>query len=192
MDGRAGSRAGPATCVRTRWISSPHALDWNPLQLESELEKLETAFGTRHPDQRQDDMRLLVPQTREGGIFDLSDAIRETRSCRLPWRHSTSYSPRRTRHRHPLRRHRPHRAQSPSRRRILLSRHTCPRLRSRNFLREPSNAFPRKRPPIFPRKKDGTLSTYLLGIAAINAAHYTLAELGGRISRPVRRQISNS
>ena len=43
-------------------------------QLESELEKLETAFGTAR-QVTAEEVRLLVPQTREGGIFDLSRAI---------------------------------------------------------------------------------------------------------------------
>ena len=46
----------------------------NPLQLESELIKLETAFGTSSRIS-SGEVRLLVPQTREGGIFDLSEAI---------------------------------------------------------------------------------------------------------------------
>ncbi len=47
------------------------------MQLEQELEKLETAFGKAHPIS-SDDIRMLVPQTREGGIFDLRRGDRAT------------------------------------------------------------------------------------------------------------------
>ena len=46
----------------------------NPMQLSTELEKLSTAFG-RQAEVNAQGVRLLVPQTREGGIFDLNEAI---------------------------------------------------------------------------------------------------------------------
>ena len=86
------------------------------LQLESELEKLETAFGNARPV-TADDVRILVPQTREGGIFDLSEAVAKTRPVACPRDTRPASSARRTRHRHPLGGHRADRSQSPPRER---------------------------------------------------------------------------
>jgi len=46
----------------------------DPMQLSTEFDKLQSAFP-RGEEISADDIRLLVPQTREGGIFDLSNAI---------------------------------------------------------------------------------------------------------------------
>jgi DNA polymerase-3 subunit delta len=147
----------------------------NALQLESELVKLETAFGNM-VQISADDVRLLVPQTREGGIFDLSDAIAK-RDLRFALDTLGQLI------------HQGERgigillaAIVPTVRNLLLAKD----LMGRHCLSPPSQpqffagALKRLSPDEtahLPRKKDGTLSTYLLGIAAINASHYTLAEL---------------
>ncbi len=147
----------------------------NPLQLESELMKLETAFGTGNHISSED-VRLLVPQTREGGIFDLSDAVLKRD---LPLALET------------LRQliHQGERgigillaAIVPTVRNLLLAKdlilihHLSPPSQPQFFA-----GTLRRLPPMetshLPRKKDGTISAYLLGIAAANASHYTLDEL---------------
>ena len=71
MDGHARASV---VCSCARRSGCPRGPRWlNPLQLESELGKLETAFGTGSRIS-SGEVRLLVPQTRERH-FDLSDAI---------------------------------------------------------------------------------------------------------------------
>jgi len=48
----------------------------DPMQLSTEFSKLQSAFP-RGEEISADDIRLLIPQTREGGIFDLSGAIQQ-------------------------------------------------------------------------------------------------------------------
>jgi DNA polymerase III subunit delta len=147
----------------------------NPLQLESELGKLETAFGsgTRISP---GEVRLLVPQTREGGIFDLSDAIlKRDLPLALETLHQLIHQ---GEHGIP----------------ILLAA-VVPTVRNLLLVKDlmlSYSLFPPSQPQFFagtlkllapaetahlPRKKDGTISAYLLGIAAISASHYTLEEL---------------
>jgi len=144
-------------------------------QLENELEKLETAFGKAHSI-TVDDVRLLVPQTREGGIFDLSDAVARRN---LPLALDTL-------------------AQLfkqgekgvgillaaiiPTVRNLLLVkdllvRHKLPPPAQAHFFAGTLKRLPEQALSHLPRKKDGTLNAYPLGIAAINASHYTLPEL---------------
>jgi DNA polymerase-3 subunit delta len=145
------------------------------LQLESELEKLETAFGeTRQVS--ADDVRILVPQTREGGIFDLSRAI-EKRNLALALETLDQL----------LRQGESGigillAAVVPTVRNLLLAKD----LLHRHRLLAPSQPqyfvamlkrLPEDATSHLPRKKDGTLNTFFLGIAAINAAHFSLNEL---------------
>ena len=147
----------------------------NPLQLESELGKLETAFGngTRISS---GDVRLLVPQTREGGIFDLSDAILK-RDLALALETLQQLI------------HQGERGIG-----ILLAA-VVPTVRNLLVVKDlilSHNLSPPSQPQFFagtlkrlspaetahlPRKKDGTISAYLLGIAAASASHYSLKEL---------------
>jgi DNA polymerase-3 subunit delta len=147
----------------------------NPLQLESELGKLETAFGTGTRIS-SGEIRLLVPQTREGGIFDLSDAILK-RDLVLALETLQQLI------------HQGERGVG-----ILLAA-VVPTVRNLLVVKDlilSHNLSPPSQPQFFagilkrlspvetahlPRKKDGTLSTYLLGIAATSASHYTLEEL---------------
>jgi DNA polymerase III subunit delta len=147
----------------------------NPLQLESELGKLETAFGTG-AQINSGDVRLLVPQTREGGIFDLSDAIlKRDLALALETLHQLI--------------HQGERGIG-----ILLAA-VVPTVRNLLVVKDlilSHNLSPPSQPQFFagtlkrlspaetahlPRKKDGTLSAYLLGIAAASASHYSLEEL---------------
>jgi DNA polymerase-3 subunit delta len=144
-------------------------------QLENELDKLETAFGKSHPIGAED-VRGLVPQTREGGIFDLSEAIARRN---LPLALDTLQQ---------LMRQGEKgvgillAAIVPTVRNLLLVkdllvRHkisppTQPQFFGSSLKRLPESALSH-----LPRKKDGSLNTYPLGIAAINASHYALPEL---------------
>ncbi|HEY5769433.1 MAG TPA: DNA polymerase III subunit delta [Terrimicrobium sp.] len=144
-------------------------------QLESELEKLETAFGNARPV-TADDVRIFVPQTREGGIFDLSDAIAKRD---LPLALETLDQLLRQGERGVgilLV------AIVPAVRNLLLAkdllvRHRLPTPSQPQFFAGALKRLSTEATSHLPRKKDGTISTYLLGIAAINAAHYSLAEL---------------
>ena len=145
------------------------------LQLESELEKLDTAFGNARPVSGND-VRILVPQTREGGIFDLSEAIgRRDLSLALETLDQL------------LRQDERGigillAAVVPTVRNLLLvkdllARHRLPAPSQPQFFAGALKRLPADDTSHLPRKKDGTISAYLLGIAAINAAHYSLAEL---------------
>jgi DNA polymerase-3 subunit delta len=147
----------------------------NPLQLESELGKLETALGTGTRIS-SGEIRLLVPQTREGGIFDLSDAILK-RDLALALETLQQLI------------HQGERGIG-----ILLAA-VVPTVRNLLLVKDlilQHNLSPPSQPQFFagtlkrlsaaetahlPRKKDGTLSAYLLGIAAASASHYTREEL---------------
>lgn len=145
------------------------------LQLESELDKLETAFGKARPVSSAD-VRVLVPQTRAGGIFDLSEAV--------------------------ARRHLPLALDTldqlfrqgergigillaaivPTIRNLLLVkdllvRHKIPPPAQPHFFAATLKRLPAEATSHLPRKKDGTINTYPLGIAAINGAHFLPAEL---------------
>jgi DNA polymerase III subunit delta len=147
----------------------------NPLQLESEIGKLETAFGTGTRIS-SGEVRLLVPQTREGGIFDLSEAILK-RDLALALETLQQLI------------HQGERGIG-----ILLAA-VVPTVRNLLLVKDlllRHNLSPPSQPQFFsgtlkrlsaaetahlPRKKDGTLSAYLLGIAATHASHFTRAEL---------------
>lgn len=147
----------------------------NALQLESELIKLETAFGTVGRIS-PDDVRLLVPQTREGGIFDLSDAIGK-RDLPLALETLAQLI------------HQGERgigillaAMVPTVRNLLLAKdlmvsHRLSPPSQPQFFAATIKRLPPEAISHLPRKKDGSISTYLLGIAATNASHYSLAEL---------------
>ncbi|HET7239109.1 MAG TPA: DNA polymerase III subunit delta [Terrimicrobiaceae bacterium] len=147
----------------------------NALQLDSELAKLETAFGTVSRISA-DNVRLLVPQTREGGIFDLSDAIAKRD---LPLALET------------LRQliHQGERgigillaAIVPTVRNLLLAKDLMVRHRisppsQPHFFASAIKRLSPEETAHLPRKKDGTMNTYVLGIAATNASHYAVEEL---------------
>ena len=147
----------------------------NPLQLESELEKLETAFGTGGRISSEN-VRLLVPQTREGGLFDLSNAIAK-RDLPLALETLGQLIRQGERGIGILLA-----AVVPTVRNLLLAkdlivRHklsppTQPQFFAGTLKRLSAEAISH-----LPRKKDGTISAYLLGIAATNASHYAIGEL---------------
>jgi DNA polymerase III, delta subunit len=144
-------------------------------QLDTELEKLETAFGKSRPISA-DDVRFLVPQTREGGIFDLSDAVARRN---LPLALDTLQQ---------LMRQGEKgvgillAAIVPTIRNLLLVkdllvRHKISPPTQANYFANSLKRLPESAVSHLPRKKDGSLNTYPLGIAAMNSTHYTLPEL---------------
>ncbi|MEI6280296.1 MAG: DNA polymerase III subunit delta [Verrucomicrobiae bacterium] len=144
-------------------------------QLENELDKMETAFGPGHPiDVR--DVRSLVPATRESGIFDIGNAIAsrdiglalDTLSQLLRQRESgigillASIVPT---------------VRNLLLIKDLLVRHHLQPPAQPQFFASMLNRLKPAEIEHLPRKKDGTLNSYPLGIAARNSVHYTTAEL---------------
>jgi len=144
-------------------------------QLDNELEKMVTAFGTGHPIEARD-VRELVPATRESGIFDIGNAVAardlplalETLSQLLRQRESgigillASIMPT---------------VRNLLLVKDLLARHRIDPPSQPQFFASALNRLKPSDIDHLPRKKDGTLNTYPLGIAARNSVHYTSAEL---------------
>ncbi len=144
-------------------------------QLDNELEKLETAFGKAHPISA-DDIRALVPPTRESGIFDVGNAIS---SRNLPLALDTLD-------------HLFYQGERgvgillasivPTVRNLLLVKDLMVRFKLKTpdqpqFFGSTLERLPAAQTDHLPRKKDGKLNSYPLGIAARNSVHYTLPEL---------------
>lgn len=144
-------------------------------QLDNELDKLETAFGkTRRVGTAE--IRALVPQTREGGVFDLSDALGHRN---LPLALETL--------KQLLRQGEKGvgillAAIVPTMRNLLIAKELILRHRltipnQPHHFGSSLNRLPDEAVTHLPRKKDGAISAYALGIAAINSSHYSLPEL---------------
>lgn len=147
----------------------------DPRQVDNELDKLETAFGKSRSIEAED-VRTLVPQTREGGIFDLSEAVaRRNLPLALDTLDQLVYQ-----------------GEKgvgillasvvPTVRNLLLVkdlmvRHKLSPPAQAHFFASTLKRVPESALAHLPRKKDGTLNAYPLGIAAVNASHYTLQEL---------------
>ncbi|MEO8206125.1 MAG: DNA polymerase III subunit delta [Chthoniobacterales bacterium] len=144
-------------------------------QIDNELEKLVLFIGMSR-EINADDIREVVPTTREGGIFDLSNAIAK-RNLPLALQTLTQL----------LRQGESAvglllAAIVPTVRNLLLVKD----LIDRHRLSVPAQAhhfsgalsrLPTTATQHLPRKKDGSLNAYPLGIAAVNARRFTLAEL---------------
>lgn len=144
-------------------------------QLDNELDKLETAFGPGHAIEAVD-VRALVPATRESGIFDIGNAIAardlplalETLSQLLRQGEKgvgillASIVPT---------------VRNLVLVKDLLSRHKLQPPAQPQYFGATLNKLSAADIEHLPRKKDGTLNTYPLGIAARNSVHYTAAEL---------------
>ncbi len=144
-------------------------------QMASELDKLETAFGKSAPVEAEA-VRELVPQTREGGIFDLSGAVLRRD---LPLALDTL-------------------AQQfrqgekgvgillaaivPTVRNLvimkdLMQRHRISPGGYANQFAATLGRLPAEETSHLPRKKDGGLNAYPLSLAASHASNFTLPEL---------------
>jgi DNA polymerase-3 subunit delta len=146
-----------------------------PSRLRTELDKLETAFGTSQKI-GPSEVRDLVSATRQSGIFDLGNAIQ---SRNLPLALTTLDQLFR---------------QGEKGVGILLAS-IAPTIRNllvaksllvRHKLRPPSDAkffgsslskLPPEETSHLPRKKDGGINAYGLGLAAIGSSKYSLEEL---------------
>lgn len=144
------------------------------MQMEGELAKLETAFGKAAVIVAED-IRMLVPQTRQGGIFDLSGAVLR-RDLPLALESLAQLF---------------HQGEKsvgillaaivPTVRNLLLMKDLMQRHRiSAGYSSALSSALgrlPAHEASHLPRKKDGTLNIYPLSLAASHASNFTLAEL---------------
>jgi DNA polymerase III subunit delta len=144
-------------------------------QLDNELEKLETAFGTSRSI-NANEVRALVPQTREGGIFDLSNALAH-RDLPLALETLDQLLEQGEKGIGILLA-----AIVPTMRNLLIVkelmlRHKLAAPNQPNGFARSVTGLPEEAVAHLPRKKDGTISAYALGIAAINSSHYSLPEL---------------
>ncbi len=161
-------------------------------QLDTEILKLQTAFGPDH-EVTEDDVRALVPATRAGGIFDLSNALakRDLALCLDTLDQLFRQGERAV---------------------GLLLAAIVPTVRNLLLVKdlmERHRITPPAQPQFFagslkklsdeatahlPRKKDGTLSAYPLGIAAVNARRFSLDELSAafRACADANRQLITS
>jgi DNA polymerase-3 subunit delta len=145
-------------------------------QIDAELDKLDLYLGPERRDVTEEDVRLLVPISHVGAVFELGNAIAARdlpRALEL------------------LDRLLFHGEKAigillasiiPTVRSLLLARD----LMARHRLSRPANPFgfgkqlerlPANAISHLPRKKDGSLNTFALGIAAVHAQRFTEAEL---------------
>ncbi|MDD5200393.1 MAG: DNA polymerase III subunit delta [Terrimicrobiaceae bacterium] len=144
-------------------------------QLDSEIEKLSLAFGT-DTALIADQIRDLVPATRAGGIFDLSNALAK-RDLGLCLRTLDQLFRQGEKGVGILLA-----AIMPTVRNLLVAKdlllaHRLTPPAQPQFFSSALNRLPPAAIAHLPRKKDGTLNAYPLGIAAANSARYTLPEL---------------
>jgi len=144
--------------------------------IENELEKLDLYLGAQRRDVSADDVRLLVPMSRAGIIFDLGNALAERNLNRalglldqLLFQGETAIGILIV-------------AIIPTVRNLLLvkdlmTRHRLQRPAQPFFFGKTLERVPAEATAHLPRKKDGTVNTYSLGIAAIQAHRYEVPEL---------------
>jgi DNA polymerase-3 subunit delta len=149
-------------------------------QIDSELDKLDLYLGPERRELREEDVRLLVPISHVGAVFELGNAI-----AARDLRHALNLLDRLLFH--------GEKAVGillasivPTVRSLLLARD----LIARHRLSRPSTPFsftkqierlPSDAVAHLPRKKDGGLNTYALGIAAVHAHRFTPAELNAAL-----------
>jgi DNA polymerase-3 subunit delta len=146
-----------------------------PRQLDVELEKLALSFGTEAPVEVEQ-VREMVAATRSGGIFDLSNALakRDLPLClrtldQLLRQGESAVGILLA-------------AIMPTVRNLLVVKdllvtHKLPPPAQPQYFSGTLNKMPATATAHLPRKKDGTLNAYPLGIAAANSARFTLPEL---------------
>ncbi len=145
-------------------------------QIENELEKLDLYLGESRREVTPDDVRLMVPASRAGVIFELGNALaaRDLNEAiklidQLLFQGESAVGILLV-------------AIIPTVRNLLLAKD----LMQRHRLQRPSapfhftnalNRLPPQATAHLPRKKDGTLNAYALGFAAMGAHRYELEEL---------------
>jgi len=145
-------------------------------QVDNELEKIDLYIGTARREATVEDVRTLVPLSRSGVIFELGNALaaRETGRCfaladQLLNQGENAVGILLV-------------AIVPTVRNLLIVKD----LMERNRLRPPQapwffgsalNALPPEATEHLPRKKDGSINAFALGIAAMHAKRFEVAEL---------------
>lgn len=144
-------------------------------QLDTELDKLALSFDAAAP-LAVEQIREMVPATRAGGIFDLSNALakRDLPLClrtldQLLRQGESAIGILLA-------------AIMPTVRNLLvvkdlMAAHKIPPPAQPQFFRSALDRLPGAATAHLPRKKDGTLNAYPLGIAAANSARFALPEL---------------
>jgi len=145
-------------------------------QIANELEKLDLYLGPKRREVHVDDVRLMVPASRAGVVFELGNALaaRDLNTAlklvdQLLFQGETAVAILLV-------------ALIPTVRNLLLVKD----LMQRHRLQRPAQAFhftgtlnrlPAEATAHLPRKKDGGINAYALGIAAMHVQRYKLAEL---------------
>lgn len=144
--------------------------------IDSELEKLDLYLGQGHREISAADVRLLVPLSRAGVVFELGNAIAERDLPRslelldqLLFQGETPIGILLV-------------AVIPTVRNLLvakdlMTRHRLSRPQQPFFFGKMLERLPAEAVAHLPRKKDGTVNTFTLGIGATHAHHYTIVEL---------------
>ena len=150
-------------------------------QVDNELQKLDLYLGTARREVSVEDIRLMVPASRAGVVFELGNALaaRDLSGAlalvdQLLYQGETAITILLV-------------AIIPTVRNLLLAKDLMQRFR----LSRPAapfhftgtlNRLPAEAIEHLPRKKDGGINTYALGIAAMHVHRYTMAELRAALS----------
>ena len=144
--------------------------------IENEIEKLDLYLGPSRREVSAEDVRLLVPLSRAGIVFELGNALAERNLHRalalldqLLFQGETAIGILLV-------------ALIPTVRNLLvvkdlMTRHRLQRPAQPFFFGKTLERLPAEATAHLPRKKDGTVNAYSLGIAASHAQRYTLPEL---------------
>jgi len=145
-------------------------------QVDNELEKIDLYLGPARREATVEDIRALVPQTRAGVVFELGNALaaREPGRCfalveQLLKQGENAVGILLV-------------AIVPTVRSLLLVKDLMQRHRLRPpqapwFFNSTLNALPPEATEHLPRKKDGTINAFALGLAAMHAKHFEVSEL---------------
>jgi DNA polymerase-3 subunit delta len=158
-------------------------------QVDNELEKLDLYLGSARREVTLADVHLMVPASRAGVVFELGNALaaRDLNGAlelveQLLFQGETAIAILLV-------------AIIPTVRNLLLAKD----LMQRYKLRKPDapfhftstlNRLPPEATDHLPRKKDGGINTYALGIAAMHAQRYTLAELRGALGACLEANVT--
>jgi len=145
-------------------------------QVDNELEKIDLYLGQARRDATLEDVRTLVPLSRAGVVFELGNALaaRETSRCfalveQLLKQGESAVGILLV-------------AIVPTVRSLLLAkdlmqRHRLSPPQAPWFFGSTLNKLPAEATEHLPRKKDGTINAFALGIAAVHARRFEVAEL---------------
>jgi DNA polymerase-3 subunit delta len=145
-------------------------------QVDNELEKLDLYLGPERREAGLEDVRLLVPQTRAGVVFELGNALaaREAKRCfaladQLLKQGENAVGILLV-------------AIVPTVRSLMLvkdlmQRHRLSPPQKPWFFNSTLDRLPPEATEHLPRKKDGTINAYALGLAAVEARRFEMKEL---------------